>query len=252
MNLINQYESDEEESIIQKKPIENKIDNINQVQSIIEIKNLSNPIETAPEIDITDMVNIKNDQIVKKFESNYFIPNKQNHLTGYINYHTMNDQNFYEQLHTFNAYGYAQDPTDFTQNKLIGKIDDSMDPNTVKTVYSGTSKSQKQLRKKNKMKRMKYGNPGSGDFMGPWAIYEGEEIFKNLSGELTEEQKEILRYMEEKRQKKMEAVKEEETKNLNVSIFNNNNNISLNRARFSICKKGLTIKGGATLSHLHN
>jgi hypothetical protein len=40
---------------------------------------------------------------------------------------------------------------------------------------------------------MKYGDFSSGEFMGPWAIYHGEEIFKNMSGELKEEQKELLK-----------------------------------------------------------
>jgi len=58
--------------------------------------------------------------------------------------------------------------------------------------------------------------------MGPWATYEGEEIFKNMSGgELTEEQKEILRIMEEKRLKKIEDDQINEKKILNVICLNN-------------------------------
>ena len=67
---------------------------------------------------------------------------------------------------------------------------------------------------------MKYGDAGGGEFMGPWAIYEGEEIFKNLSGDLTEEQKEMLKQIEEKRQKKIEEEKTQETQILSVKIKN--------------------------------
>src|SRR4051794_20755785 len=76
-------------------------------------------INTAPDVDVSALVNKKEMDIVQKFESGYYIPNKQNHLTGYINYHTMNDFNFNEQMYTYNAYGFAQDPTDFANDKVI-------------------------------------------------------------------------------------------------------------------------------------
>lgn len=50
------------------------------------------------------------------------LPQKKNHATGYLNYHNMNDFNFNEQFYTFNACGFAQDPTDFTTNKVVGDI----------------------------------------------------------------------------------------------------------------------------------
>jgi hypothetical protein len=179
-------------------------------------------IQMIPDVDITGLVSQKEQDIVQKFESGYYIPNKKNHLTGYINYHTMNDFNFNEQMYTYNAYGFAQDPTDFTRDKVIGNQNKFEDPNHSKSVFTGSNKSQKEYKKKLKMSRLKYGNPGSGDFMGPWATYEGEEMFKNLSGkELTEEQKQILEQMEVKRQQKVDEVKEEDMKFLNVRMFIN-------------------------------
>jgi hypothetical protein len=175
-------------------------------------------IQMIPEVDITGLVSQKEQDIVNKFESGYYIPDKKNHLTGYINYHTMNDFNFNEQMYTYNAYGFAQDPTDFTQDKMIGNTNKFEDPNFSKSVYTGSNKIQKEYKRKLRMGRMKYGNPASGEFMGPWATYEGEEMLKNPSGkELTEEQKQILEQMEVKRQQKFENTKEQETKFLNVS-----------------------------------
>ena len=126
--------------------------------------------------------------------------------------------NFNEQLYTFHAYGFAQDPTDFSKDKIIGDKDRYNSQDTSKSVFTGSNYREKNYKKQLKMRRMKYGDPATGEFMGPWAIYEGEEIFKNMSGELTEEQKEILKQMEEKRLKKIEDDKSMEPKVLNVRI----------------------------------
>lgn len=176
-------------------------------------------IDCAPEIDIDDLLKEQEIKKYEKFNSNFFVPLKPNHLTGYINYHTMNDFNFKEQYYNFNAYGFALDPTDFSGNKIIGDKKAFENENTPKTVYDNLGKVQRDSRKKLKMKRMKYGDPGTGEFMGPWAIYEGEEIFKNMSGDLTEEQKEMLKQIEEKRQKKIDEEKAQESNILNV-LFN--------------------------------
>jgi hypothetical protein len=204
MEFINQYADEDYEHILDP----------NNIQPIIK------EVNTAPQVDITSLVNEKEQQIVKKFESGYYIPDKPNHITGYINYHTLNDFNFKEQLYTYNAYGFAQDPTDFSHSKIIGNVQKYSDDNQSKSVFLGSSKSQKEYKKNLKMKRMKYGDPGSGDFQGPWAIYEGEQQFKNMSGgELTEEQKLILQELEEKKNKKLEEAKKSEAKILNVIFF---------------------------------
>jgi pre-mRNA-processing factor 17 len=223
MHFLSQYESDNEPEQI------SNIKNINEIPTdynqekindkfLLDLKN----IEAAPDVDVSHLVHQKNYEIIQKFESGYNIPEKQNHVTGFINNHTINDFNFNEQYYTYKAYGFAQDPTDFSNNKIIGDVEKYNNNDSTKSVFMNTGASQKDYKKKLKMKRMKYGDPASGDFMGPWAIYEGEEVFKNLSGELTEEQKEIMKQNEEKRQKKMEEEKENENKVLNFtasSIF---------------------------------
>lgn len=221
MDLINKFYNSEDENEPIKEKIDSNIENNIKIKEEI-INNIDlklKEIECAPEVDVQDLVLQEDIKKYEKFNSGFYVPIKPNHLTGYINYHTMNDFNFNEQYYNFNAYGFAQDPTDFTENKIIGDVAKYEDPNVPKSVYNNLGKIQKDSRKKLKMKRMKYGDPGSGDFMGPWAIYEGEEIFKNMSGDLTEEQKEMLKQIEEKRQKKLEEEKTSEHKILSVIIF---------------------------------
>lgn len=234
MQFLSQYYSDDDEDHFEdeKKPISNDKDTkdnstpkSNYLPSqLMYVPNISNniQIESAPEVDVSQMIYKKQEERFQNFNSGYHIPDKKNHVSGHINYHTMNDFNFNEQFYTYNAYGFAQDPTDFSHNKIVGDVSKYHDDNLPKSVFEGTTLSQKDYKKKLKMKRMKYGDPGTGEFMGPWAIYEGEEIFKNLSGELTEEQKEFMRQIEERRQKKKEEEKINEMKSLNfepTSIF---------------------------------
>lgn len=226
MHFISQYESDNEQENIQKEKSlpEKKIEfNFEKIEDKIELE--LNKIQTAPEVDVSHLIHQKNDEIMEKFESGYYIPDKSNHVTGYVNQHTINDFNFNEQYYTYKAFGFAQDPTDFSNNKIVGDVEKYQNPDMTKSAFMTTGKSQKEYKKKLKNRRMKYGDPASGDFMGPWAIYEGEEIFKNMSGQLTEEQKEIMQQIEEKRKKRLEAEKEVENKILNFtpsSIFHLN------------------------------
>jgi pre-mRNA-processing factor 17 len=218
MHFISQYESDnEKENIINTETLENLKKDLTTEMISDKINLELKKFEAAPDVDVSHLIHQKNNDMIQKFESGYHIPEKQNHVTGYINNHTINEFNFNEQYYTYKAFGFAQDPTDFSNNKVVGDLEKYNDPDMTKSVFMNTGKSQKEYKKKLKMRRMKYGDPASGDFMGPWAIYEGEEIFKNLSGELTEEQKEIMRQMEEKRQKKLEEVKESENNVLNFS-----------------------------------
>jgi pre-mRNA-processing factor 17 len=223
MHFISQYESDNEQEISPKKEAIETVEQNIETETINEKINLElKKFEAAPDVDVSHLIHQKENEMIEKFESGYYLPEKQNHLTGHINHHTINDFNFNEQYHTYKAFGFAQDPTDFSNNKIVGDIEKYSDPNMTKSVFMNTGKSQKEYKKKLKMRRMKYGDPASGDFMGPWAIYEGEEIFKNLSGQLTDEQKEIMRQNEEKRQKKLEEEKIIESNVLNFtpsSIF---------------------------------
>jgi pre-mRNA-processing factor 17 len=209
MHFLKNYESeDENEPSIEKTTEDKQI--LEAEKSQHNFKN-KYKIETAPNVDVSYLIK-KNEDIDVGMKNN--LPEKKNHVTGYLNYHTMNDFNFNEQLYTYNAYGFAQDPTDFTSNRIIGDME-KYNSDISKSVFEGSTNLQKDYRKKLKLKRMKYGDPGSGEFMGPWAIYDGEEIFKNMSGELSEEQKELLKQIEERRVKKKEEEKLQEIKNLN-------------------------------------
>ena len=190
--------------------------------SYLNFQNQLSLINATPDVDISNLVYNKEIFEKQKFESGINVATKKNHVTGHINDHVMNGFNFNEQYYNFHAYGFAQDPTDFTQNRIIGNVEKYNNPNSSKSVFTGTNQAEKEYRKKLKAKRLKYGDPATGEFMGPWATYEGEEIFKNMSGgELTEEQKEILRIMEEKRLKKIEDDQINEKKILNVICLNN-------------------------------
>ena len=242
MNYIAQnYNSDIEEEKVINNPINDQIE--------LNLKEKMDQMLISPDVDINNLVFQKEIDRKLKFESGHNIPKKVNHVSGNINYHNLNEFTFNEQYYTFHAYGFAQDPTDFSKDNIIGNKERFNDPETAKSVFTGSNKREKNYKKQLKMRRMKYGDPATGEFMGPWAIYEGEEIFKNASGagELTDEQKEILKQMEERRLKKIEDDKTLEPKSLNVSflfiyfkylliLF------SFNLHRFFICNKTQIIK----------
>lgn len=73
-----------------------------------------------------------------------------------------------------------------------------------KTVFTKSTPSQIEHKLQLKNKRVKNDDPTSGDFLGPWAHYSGEELlFAGRYQEIDEEQKAKLAELEEKRQKKI-------------------------------------------------
>ena len=76
-----------------------------------------------------------------------------------------------------------------------------------KSVFAKSSKEEKQKRKKIKSERVKGGDASSGDFLGPWAPYQGEEEYEK-EYELTEEQKKTLEEIENRRKEEMEEKEE--------------------------------------------
>jgi hypothetical protein len=195
MENINCYDSDNDAvaELTSKYYKESALEEIN--------KRLQN-IETAPEVNIEEKQILLEKDKERIFKSNFFCPEKSNHLTGYINKNYIDSSTFNDQYYTYNAYGFAQDPTDFSRKKIVGDLTKYNDPNMSQSALSYSGLSQKRYAKALKKKRGKYGNAGTGSFQGPWASYEGEEELKPLSGELTEEQKKILSQMEEQRLKK--------------------------------------------------
>ena len=84
---------------------------------------------------------------------------------------------------------------------------DAEDNEFNKNALSGITREEKLLKEKIKSERQLYGDPSSGTFNGPWGGYSNEN-FKNL--ELTQEQKDHLDFMEEKRKLKIEELKQQE------------------------------------------
>lgn len=74
----------------------------------------------------------------------------------------------------FDNTGVAMNPTDgagITSSLMVGNGQGAQE-----------ERSRKAKRKEMKMKRQKFGEACSGDFKGPWAIYEGMEEFKSQQG----------------------------------------------------------------------
>lgn len=115
------------------------------------------------------------------FKNTNDVTTKKNHLNGVIESININEGKFHEQYHNFENFGYALNPSDnagilgarkMVYSNTVNKID--LDAN----VENGLSKERKEYKMELKKKRQKAGDPASGDFMGPWAIYEGMEQFK--------------------------------------------------------------------------
>eukprot|EP00727_Mastigamoeba_balamuthi_P010037 m51a1_g5656 hypothetical protein (635) ;mRNA; r:883435-885557 len=75
---------------------------------------------------------------------------------------------FDEQYNTFHALGYAVDPS--TQSRIVGDLDAAARTGgaTVST-QRGVSKAEKEAAKQRKRSRPRGGEPGSGEYLGPWA-----------------------------------------------------------------------------------
>ena len=116
------------------------------------------------------------------------------HLSGNFEQWHMNDFSFNEQYHNFVKYGVAMDPNPQV-NKLIVtnqeangeqgafnpqadiKLVDPNDPEYIsKSVYGLHTKEENEKKKELSHKRKRFGNASSGDFLGPWASYEGINI----------------------------------------------------------------------------
>ena len=78
---------------------------------------------------------------------------------------------------------------------------------TEANVDSGQLKSRKAYRKELKRTRQDAGDAASGEFQGPWAMYEGMENFKAQKADLSEDQKELMQRYEEMRKQRLEEAK---------------------------------------------
>ena len=120
-------------------------------------------------------------------ETDQNLYSKDNHLTGKVESHFANDFIFSEQHHNYKNWKFAQDPTDHSNKVILGE--DCNYPSQIeqndKSVYGLTTKADKEKKAKLKKKRKRFGNPGKGNYLGPWAGYEGEK--SKEENELTEE-----------------------------------------------------------------
>ena len=110
-------------------------------------------------------------QEVSRFERETKIETSQNHLTGFIQEAQLNRVKFNEQRVMFDNTGTAMNPTDgagITSALMIGQ-----------DRGAGEQRSRKAKRRELKKTRQKFGEACSGNFKGPWAIYEGMEEFKS-------------------------------------------------------------------------
>lgn len=188
-------------------------------------------LNLTPDVDISQL------QIIKKSQNKYELQkiydesrSSQNHLTGIVDPHFMNNFNFEEQYHSYKNFGFAYDPSDNKNEKMIinkylpqqklKTADELLTSDIIsKTIFNGNNKGENAQKKEIAKGRKKGGNAGSGDYLGPWAGYENED--KYLAQELTEEQKAILKRIEEKRKKKQEETKQDEEEEVifNIEIF---------------------------------
>ena len=143
---------------------------------------------------------------------------ERKHLTGKVELHAINEQVFREQYYNYNTFGIIVDP-EKGGNKYLKKragvdnVYDEIDGDEVLTnrlsVFAASSKKDRDLTKIIKDKRTKAGDPSSGDFMGPWAHYEGEEQFDKVN-KTAEDIREGMKRSEEDRKQKLEARKQQE------------------------------------------
>ena len=204
MNLIKDYESSGSEIDVKEKLIK-------------KIKTEPITVKLNPEVDITLLQQMKRSERNHDIRILYPDSSQKNHLTGKVEAHYMNTFNFEEQFHNYKNFGFAQDPSDETSNKIIynrqlqsqqGLISElGQNQYFNKSVFNTNDKGDQTIKKEASKKRKKGGSAASGDFLGPWAGYQDEE--KYMAQELSEEQKEILNRIEEKRIKKVEEKKED-------------------------------------------
>ena len=195
---------------MEKKESEVK-SNVGSNESDSEIDLLSIPIESAPEVRITDLVaKDLETRLVSSIDEERRA--KSNHLTGLVEEVSINPEQFDEQHRQFSSVGTALDP-------VTGEIINSSQ------IPSHANMSEKAIKREFKKKRQKADDPTKGEYLGPWATYEGPQAEVSDTVELTEEQKNIIKKLEEARQKKIEELKEDENKPITVQgkcVFHGN------------------------------
>jgi len=159
------------------------------------------PIESAPNVDISDLIAKQTAEQLGITEQD---AKKKNHLAGYLEEVFIDPAKFDEQHRLFSSTGVALDPVN--GNTIVSHQGEGNIGNV----------STKAIKRELKRKRQKPGKATEGNYLGPWARYEEEPAEVNEENALTEEQKNVLKLIEESRQKQVEEKKEEENKSIIV------------------------------------
>lgn len=175
-----------------------------------DIELLPLPVESAPNVEISDLIA---KQTAEQLAITEPAIKKKNHLTGYLEEVSIDPAKFDEQHRLFSSAGSALDP--ISGNVVTSRHGEGHPEN----------KSAKAIKRELKLKRQRPGDAVRGDYLGPWAGYEGPQAEVDETDVLTEEQKNVLKILEENRQKRIEEIKEEENKPVTVkamAVFHGN------------------------------
>jgi pre-mRNA-processing factor 17 len=134
----------------------------------------------------------------------------------------MNAMTFNEQFYNYKKYGVMIDPSGGGDTYLVKKqtgehyldftidqVDQNSEAALTQSVFINNAQAKAQ-KAEIKSKRLKTGDAATGNWLGPWAPYEGDEVIEGGKNTMTDEQREILTKIEEKRKKKKALEEEEE------------------------------------------
>jgi hypothetical protein len=247
MEYISKYNSDSD-SEKSEKPTEFPNSSENHTNNNDDLIKESVNLKYLPKVKDEDVTNYLNKDLNFSFKDSFDSGiNQKKIITGTAIQHKINPHLFNEQMHMYNSLGYALDPSDNKSNSyVINKNKSSLmkeieqdNVNEIQTVsnldrnfFLTASRTKKDYARELKSKRLKYGDPSTGEFKGPWAGYKGDEIFSNV-GDLSEEQKEILSKLEVQRKEKLVdsqnivEVKQKVRNNIFLITFLDSTNINL-------------------------
>lgn len=256
MDLINEYSSNSENSNSPTKSIKSINSNyytqsnknliisksssdVFEANKILydqtKLTNAKSNIKNNPDINISN-INCLN--VYNEFSANTYLNDNLHEkklLTGTAYEEIFNQNQFNQQMYNYNSLGYAINPQSNSNNNILmnennekslclfkSKINDKEsdinESNIDKSFMNKLIKTKKDYGKILKERRIKYGDPCSGDFQGPWAGYKGEEKLKNIN-EISEDQKEVLKQLEINRKKKLEEEEHLNNSKINVNML---------------------------------
>ena len=133
---------------------------------------------------------------------------RPNHLTGFVEQHSMDRFDFNNQFYTFENYKYAAHPSAQHRGEYVARAHIQPQPD-LPTVYQKAPDVNRDFRQREKLARVRNDDPSSGDFLGPWAYYPSERgIQEAKMQEISEEQKQRLAQFEERRRRKVQEHKD--------------------------------------------